>query len=312
MTCSYCGQSNQVRSMKTLHAINPAGWAPPQVWTPPPQISSQPLHYHAPPVARGSSCMGCVISCVIFSIVLGVVAIPLYQNGLLSFLPIPGLGWDGSQPFRCGGNDSVRISGVHANLPRATAITIEANCEVEIIDSEITAWEGIRADGNRRVLIRNSTIRASGVGIRAGGNKEIELDNSTVIAEGYGVEADGIARVTVSGGRLEGSPEAIVTSGLASWENRGGEIVSGGSAQPASDAEPAGDSAGGEDVCERARECCDAFMKTMARGRRVSASTCDSVANLRGASFASTCTTMMSTWRDTLEQTDRDVPAACR
>lgn len=227
--CKYCGLSNQVRKMKTLHAITPVGWTAPPTWTPqaPPQVYYPPVYPQvvaAPAAAAGTSMVGCAIAGVVVLMVAAGVMVPLMQSGVIS---APWNSWDGTGPFRCGGNDSVRISGVTANLPRDTAITVEANCELEIVDSNITAWQGIEAGGNRRVVIRNSTIRATGTGIRADGNKHIELINSTVIASGGpGVEASGIAHVLVEGGRVEGTPLAITTDALARAEVRaGGQLV---------------------------------------------------------------------------------------
>jgi hypothetical protein len=303
VTCSYCGRANQVRKMKTLHAINPAGWAPPPMWSPPPQISPQPLRYTIPPARTGGGFAGCLVALMILGITAVAAGIPLYQAGLLNWLPF--FGWDGKEPFRCGGNDSVRIHDVHANLPNATAITIEANCEAEIENSEIVAWEGIRADGNRRVVIRNSTIRATGVGIRSSGNKEIELDNSTVIAGGIGIDADAISHITVAGGRVVGTPLAVQTSSLASFENRGATIFNGTSIV-AGEGAPA--AAVPSDVCERAHMCCEGYVQAMGAG----ASTCASVANLHGPAVASACQTMIDSWRRGLEGTNHPIPPACQ
>jgi hypothetical protein len=237
VTCAYCGASNKVRSLKTIAATTPQGWVPPQQWSPP-QIGTSPAQVPTFKAARVAAvgaagvtaATGCANAAI--GIVIAVVVVVAVIGGVVASSPglvsrIPFMGWDGRQPFHCGVNDTVRIDGVTANLPGQTAIVVEQNCDVEIVNSHITALEGIRADGNRRVVVRNSTIVASGTGITAGGNKEVLLENSTIDAGGVGVAAGGNVRVTVTGGRVAGAMMATTTSANATVNVNGGQMING-------------------------------------------------------------------------------------
>ncbi|MFW5921293.1 MAG: zinc finger domain-containing protein [Polyangiales bacterium] len=222
--CGYCGAPNRVRQMRTLSQERPPDWQPPPVWTPPPQATAQsvPLNYSQTQTSGNKA--GCVIGIAVAAMSLIGVVPALLATGALSKIGIGG--WDGTEPFRCGGNDSVTIEDVNADLGDLTAITVGGNCELRIVGSEIRAWQGIDAGGNRSVIIENSKIFAKGTGIAADGNKRIELVNSEVVAEGGpAVDAQGIAKVTISGGRVEGTPTAVRTESLASSDVRGADVV---------------------------------------------------------------------------------------
>jgi hypothetical protein len=216
--------------MKTLAAMTPAGWSAPQQWQAPAQfpMQSRVLVYHAAPAAAvASSAMGCgnaIVGIVIALVMLGVTSAIVFATspGLLTQFGIGG--WDGTSPFSCGGNDTARIEDVTANLPNQTAITADQNCDLEIENSRITAWQGIRADGNRRIVIRNSTIIATGPGLVINGNREVELINSTVVAGEIGINAGGNVEVVVQGGRVQGA-RASTTSANATIDVRGGQMV---------------------------------------------------------------------------------------
>ena len=112
------------------------------------------------------------------------------------------------------------------NLEGRTALTAEGNCDLRIVDSEITAHVGIEAGGNRSVTIENSVIRSVGPAVIAGGNRRIEIVNSQLISsEGVGIEAGGNVRVVVSGGRVEGTPVAVQTRANARLDHRTGDVV---------------------------------------------------------------------------------------
>lgn len=222
--CAYCGRQNQVRSLRTLSMERPAGWKPPPVWTPPVTagLPTTPLQYQQTRGggAAAAGAVGVLITIAVTTAVLAGGAGKSLREAVFG-------AWDGKSTFVCGGNDSVTIEGVTAQLPGRTAIQATANCELRIVRCNITAAEGVRAEGNRSVVIENSRIQTSGVGIWADGNKRVELLGSTVIAGGVGIHAEGISRIIVSGGHVEGSPVAIETRALASSDTRGAELVHG-------------------------------------------------------------------------------------
>lgn len=226
--CSYCGLSNKVRSMKTLSAVTPSDWRPPQEWRPPVAVSQQALRYGAAGAATAgiSGCALVIIGITVVAVLAGAAAVYIaVTGGARSSVLAPS--WDGTAPLRCGGNDSMRIENVTASLPQQTAITVEDNCTLELVGCSITAWEGISARGNHRVLLRDTTIVAEGNGITARGNRDIELQGSTISAGGFAIDAQGNVDILLAGGRVAGSPQAVRTTRNVDLEVRGAEVVDG-------------------------------------------------------------------------------------
>jgi LSD1 subclass zinc finger protein len=230
--CAYCDHANRVRTMHTLAPKPPPDWVPPKQWTPPPHkhaASSQPLVYHQPRSSGRSWIAGLGVLTALVGL-----AVPILTSVLPALIAsgqLDGLGravgmraWDGSKPFSCGSNDSVVIENVTAVLPDDTAITIEANCDVRIVGSNITARRGIRADGNRRVIIEKSRIQSTSVAIWADGNKRIELIDSEVTTGDIAIRAGGNVEVVMTGGRVSGAP-ALSLSANADAERHDTEII---------------------------------------------------------------------------------------
>jgi hypothetical protein len=236
-----------VRSMQTIAAEAPPGWKQPQQWTPPPGKrlpAQQPLVYHETRPPRRSFIAGlAVLLTVIGAVVPLVVSLlpALKATGQLSDIgrAVGIRAWDGAGPFRCGANDTVVIENVTAVLPADTAITVEANCDLRIVGSTIAARRGIRADGNRRVVIEKSRIETTGTAIWADGNKRIELIDSEVTAQEIAIRASGNVEVALAGGRVSGAP-AVSLSANAELDNQQAAIVDLASpAPPAPAARPA-------------------------------------------------------------------------
>jgi LSD1 subclass zinc finger protein len=230
--CAYCDHSNRVRSMHTLAPKPPPDWVPPKQWTPPPHKhvpSTQPLAYHKPRAGGRGWLVG-------LGLITGLVglAVPILTSVLPALIAsgqFDRLGravglraWDGSEPFSCGGNDSVVIENVTAVLPDDTALTIEANCDVRIVSSNITARRGIHADGNRRVVIEKSRIQSTSTAIWADGNKRIELIDSEVMTGDIAVRAGGNVEIVISGGRVSGAPP-LSLSANADVERHSAELI---------------------------------------------------------------------------------------
>jgi hypothetical protein len=230
--CTYCDYANRVRSMHTIAAEAPPGWKPPQQWTPPPSkrvSAQQPLVYHETRRPRRSFMAGVAVLLTVIGVAAPVVfsVLPALQaTGHLSRIgrAVGIRAWDGASPFVCGANDTVVIEGVTAVLPEDTAITVEVNCDLRIVGSTITARRGIRADGNRRVVIEKSRIETTSTAIWADGNKRIELIDSEVTAQETAIRAAGNVEVSVNGGRVSGAP-AVSLSANAELDNQHAEIV---------------------------------------------------------------------------------------
>lgn len=228
--CSYCGLSNKVRSMKTLSAVTPADWRPPPQWQPPPGVSQRALHYTAAAGAASAGVSGCALVGVAIALVavLGGAAAAFMAVGARSGgSSVLAPSWDGTAPLHCGGNESMRIENVVAELPNQTAITADMNCSIELVNCSITAWEGISARGNQRVVLRNTVIVAEGNGISARGNRQIELSSSTISAGGIGIDAQGNVDILLAGGRVAGTPQAVRTTRNVDLEVRGTALVDG-------------------------------------------------------------------------------------
>jgi len=230
--CAYCDHANRVRTMHTLAPKPPPDWVPPKQWTPPPHKhvpSAQPLVYHQVK-SRGRSW---IVGLAVIGSLIGI-AVPILTSVLPALIAsgqLDQLGravglpaWDGTRPFSCGGNDSVVIENVTAVLPEDTAITIEANCDVRILNSTITARRGIRADGNRRVVIEKSRIQSTSTAIWADGNKRIELIDSEVTTGDIAIRAGGNVEVVLTGGHVSGAPP-LSLSANAGVERHGAELI---------------------------------------------------------------------------------------
>lgn len=231
--CAYCDHTSRLRSMHTIAAEAPPGWKPPQQWTPPPNRPvpvQKVLVYHETKAPRRSLLAGVgVLLTVIGALVpLAFSVLPaLKATGQLSELGravgIPA--WDGAGPFRCETNETVVIENVTAVLPEDTALTIEGNCELRLVGSTIRARRGIRANGNRRVIIEKSGIETTSTAIWADGNKRIELIDSEVTStQEAAIRVDGNVELVLSGGRVSGIPPLSVSKRI-DVENQGTELV---------------------------------------------------------------------------------------
>lgn len=217
VTCTYCDHVNRVRTMHTLSMNVPQGWTPPPAWTPPahmPAKAERPLPYHT----HARRAVGWIAGSIAASSVLAAVPV-LVSTGAMSHISkaageaVGIKAWDGTTPFHCGGNDSVVIKNVTAILPDHTAITAEANCELRIINSRITARQGIRAGGNRNVVVEDSRIETAGTAIWADGNKNIELVRTEIIAGEVGIRAEGNFAVILQRSRLQAKHTGIRAGG---------------------------------------------------------------------------------------------------
>lgn len=199
--CQYCG---------TLTTIERA--PPPQqvviVNAPPPQVTFGGSGPDVTSVAvkTAATTTGCsaVMSLVIGGFVMVVVAVavlvPLMSAGVVGSMP--GLGWDGSTPLVCSGNDHTSASDVTARLAGEVAIEAGGNCHVELEGVDLDADQVLWVSGNAHVTVRNSTLRTRQP-IRVEGNGDVELRNSTVISDGPAFDLSANGRVDARGGQIQ-------------------------------------------------------------------------------------------------------------
>jgi hypothetical protein len=234
LRCGYCQRTHRIGRMRTLAEEKPEGWEQPATWAPRSEMrGAQPLAY------GGSRSVSATVIQV-------VVTLAIALGGVLpSFMMTGGFGgfffggrksalegveispsvraggpskWDGTTPFTCGGNDSVTLTGITAELGEATAMTVEANCELRLVDCTIRGWDGIHASGNRAVVLENSRIEVEGAGIVVSGNKRLELRNSQVRAGAVAIRGSGNAHITLGGGRIQGDTGALTLESNARAE----------------------------------------------------------------------------------------------
>lgn len=248
--CAYCDHTSRLRSMHTIAAEAPPGWKPPQQWTPPPNRPApvqKVLVYHETRAPRRSllAGVGALLTVIGVLVPLAFSVWPaLEATGVVSevgrAVGIPA--WNGAGPFRCEANETVVIENVTAVLPEDTAITVEGNCDLRLVGSTITARRGIRADGNRRVIIEKSRIETTSTAVWADGNKRIELIDSEVTAtEEAAIRVDGNVELVLSGGRVSGAPPLSVSRRI-DVEKHGTELVDlSAKAAPASPRSPSGE-----------------------------------------------------------------------
>jgi len=84
---------------------------------------------------------------------------------------------------------------------------------------------------------------------------------------------------------------------------------------PAAEPQGGGGGGGGGSVCERARECCNAYVGAMPGGAVTAAQACagiDGAIAAGGAAADASCTSMISGWRQSLTAMNHEVPASCQ
>jgi cbb3-type cytochrome oxidase subunit 3 len=81
--------------------------------------------------------------------------------------------WDGQTPFKCGGNDNVRLEGIKATFADGVAITAGGNCQLTLVNLEIEAPTAIKAGGNTVVTIEGGRIEGTTTAIDAGAKAKI-------------------------------------------------------------------------------------------------------------------------------------------
>lgn len=91
--------------------------------------------------------------------------------------------WDGKSTFNCGGTDAVTLSGVKASA----GISAQGNCQLTLVDCDITAPTGIDATDNAKITMTGGSVNGSS----------------------FAVKADGLAKVTMTGTKVTGKTQAL-------------------------------------------------------------------------------------------------------
>jgi hypothetical protein len=88
--------------------------------------------------------------------------------------------WNGTSPFECGGVDVVKIQKVTANLPNGTAIRAGGNCQLTLVDVDVTAQLPIDATGNAKVTVTGGRLKGAPDAIVAGANASVSVAGTTI------------------------------------------------------------------------------------------------------------------------------------
>jgi hypothetical protein len=106
--------------------------------------------------------------------------------------------WDGTGTFACGGSDKKRIANVKYDVPGKDTLAIDAGggCELEIVDSDITADFPLKAAGNAHVTVRGGHLVGRQQAIQAWGNAVVDVQGTTVVGQS----------VTTGNGKINGVP----------------------------------------------------------------------------------------------------------
>ena len=91
--------------------------------------------------------------------------------------------WDGKSPFRCGGQQRVRLQNVTAKLSSGAAIKAGGACELELEGVNIEAPTGITAGGTAKVTVVGGRVKGSKLAAKAVGSGQIIFKGTEVVGK---------------------------------------------------------------------------------------------------------------------------------
>jgi hypothetical protein len=100
--------------------------------------------------------------------------------------------WDGKSTFECKGNDAVTLNGITATVS-GTAIKASANCQLTLVNVNLTAPIAIDASASAKVTMTGGSITASGNSVVASGAAKVDLVGTKVTGK---AKKSGAATVT--------------------------------------------------------------------------------------------------------------------
>ena len=88
--------------------------------------------------------------------------------------------WDGQSTFDCGGNQTVRLSGMTVTLTASPAIRAGGNCTLQLADMDVSAPVVLWAAGNANVTITGGRLNGAEQAVSATGNAHVTMTGTTV------------------------------------------------------------------------------------------------------------------------------------
>lgn len=152
----------------------------------------------------------------------------LPEGASLPALPPALGGYDGTEPFRCGGNDRRSLRDRDLRFPGRAAVVVEGNCQLHLERVRVEGSVGIELRGNGRVSLEGVTIRSTGPTLILEGNARAELVEVLLVSDEAALELSGNGRVTAYSGRIEGSPRAVRSRRRSQLRVHDAEVVNRG------------------------------------------------------------------------------------
>lgn len=197
--CNYCQATTRVGQTRTIAVMTPAQWAPPQVWTPPPQtgLPAQALAYHQ----TRKAVKGVVTMIVVFAILGTVIPIliclaatfwgvtnangPTSQPSPAAAPTLAPTRWDGASPLVCSGNDRLVLEDVETPVGMTPDVLVRVtggNCKLTFRRVKLRGATLIRADGRVEITFEDSSFVGNVFADVAHG-AEIQIARSVVTVE---------------------------------------------------------------------------------------------------------------------------------
>jgi len=232
--CQYCGQNQRVKKARTQFNQTPAGWRPPQVWTP-------PQHFHARSVPLNYDTGKTVRKTVLIIVLLTTfgplpfVFIPLvcaftggsssHSNSHRVSTPVKAdkTKWSGRATFVCSGPEKLTLKKLRVKSKLFPAIRLKTGCELTIEDSRIEARRFAEVGFASKLTVRNSRITADTI-VDAEG-QEVTIESTTMTATGSpAISARTMARVHIISSKLRIRPNVKYPSTVAVSASQAAEV----------------------------------------------------------------------------------------
>ena len=196
VNCTFCGTSFSVApAAPPPPAPSPYGASPygaPPAWGPPPPVAPR-IVVVAPGQSYGTPVAAAAATFVGMRLLFGLlpVVIILIVSGSIYFTTMRAtrgmgggglgmMGWNGSTPLVCGGNDSYELSGINAGFSSGSVLNVGGNCHVTCRGCNLQAPVVIAAGGNAQIDIIDSHIEGADA-VVAGGNAQIRITGSSTV-----------------------------------------------------------------------------------------------------------------------------------
>ncbi|MBX3251685.1 MAG: hypothetical protein KF901_31195 [Myxococcales bacterium] len=195
--CNYCDATTRVGQTRTIAVVTPAQWAPPQVWTPPPQsgLPGQALAYHQTrKVVRGVMTM--VIVFTVLSVVLPILIFVGVSVSVCSSVgssvgsrpataaPTP-TRWDGASPLVCGANQHLVLEDVETPSAATPGVLVQVtgyNCKLTFRRVKLRGATLVRGGGNLELTFESSSFQGN-VFAELENNNQVRIERSVISVE---------------------------------------------------------------------------------------------------------------------------------